>query len=261
MFSFSRKLPISEEERLWVENGFRRLEKMLGRWRMLAADVVLPTSEYFPDRYDGTADTAEPLFRRVCGYMQVDRTTIELEIFADETAELRKLLPYWRGDSAGCAGLYTHESPVDGDQPNEGIVVAVRSSQLQDPLALVATFAHELGHVILLGRRLMDPRVPDHEPMTDLLTVFLGLGIFTSSSAARFQQYQDDRQAGWSIQRLGYLPEAVYGYALARFAVERGEQKPKWIKHLSTNVRVYFDRSHAWITKQPGFIATPKPIG
>ena len=31
------------------------------------------------------------------------------------------------------------------------MVVALRSSQLDGPMALVATLAHELGHVILLG--------------------------------------------------------------------------------------------------------------
>jgi len=261
MFGFAPRLPITEQDRQWIEEGFRRLDKMLGRQRMLAAQVILPTPSFFPDRYDATPQTAETLFGRVCGYMQVDRRMVELEIFSDETAELRKLLPYWRGGTGGCAGLYTHDSPPDADAHHEGMVVAVRSSQLEDPLALVATFAHELGHAILLGRRLMDPRTADHEPMTDLLTVFLGLGIFTSTSAARFRQYQDERRAGWSMQTLGYLPEEVYGYALAKFAFERGEQKPAWEKHLSTNVQTYYDRSRRWLDRNPSFVPTPKPIG
>jgi hypothetical protein len=47
----------------------------------------------------------------------------------------------------------------------------------------------------------------------------------------------------------GYLPEEVYGYALAKFAVERREDKPQWAKHLSTDVRSYFKNSHAWLEK------------
>jgi len=97
--------------------------------------------------------------------------------------------------------------------------------------------------------------------MTDLLTVFLGLGIFTANSAGRFRQYHDDRRQGWSMQRLGYLPEEVYGYSLARFARERGEDKPEWTKHLSTNVRTYFKRSRAWLEKNTPKMITPKPIG
>jgi len=248
MFSFSPKLPVTEDDRLWVDDGFRRLEKMLGQRRMLEARVVLPTAEDFPDPYDGTPSAAEMLFCRACAYMQVDRSRIEFEVFPDETEELRKILPSWSGKAGQCAaGLFVHDGKDDGN--NKRMVVAIRSTQLKDPLALVATVAHELGHVILLGGRLMYPETPDHEPLTDLLTVFVGLGIFTANSAARFKQYQEERRIGWSMQRLGYLPEEVFGYALAKFAMERGEEKVRWAKHLTPNVRAYFKRSMAWLAK------------
>ncbi|HEY6305805.1 MAG TPA: hypothetical protein VI488_05010 [Candidatus Angelobacter sp.] len=259
MLGFSPKLPVTEEDRRWADEGFLRLEKLLGRRRMLEANQVLPDAEHFPDPYDKTPAAAEVLFERVCSYMRVDRSRIELEVFADETDELREILPYWRGGTGGCAGLYTHDAPGPGSDTTEngpreaaGMVVALRSSQLKDPLTLVATMAHELGHVILLGGGLMDPKTPDHEPMTDLLTVFLGLGIFTANSAGRFKQYQDERRQGWSMQRLGYLPEEVFGYALARFAHKREEEKPAWAAHLSTNVRSYYKRSRAWLQKNDG---------
>jgi hypothetical protein len=253
MLGFSAKLPVSDEDQQWVDDGFRRLEKLLGRQRMLQAKVVLPTAEDFPDPYDGTTAAAEALFCRVCGYMQVNRSSVELEVFADETEQLREILPHWRGDGATrAAGFFLHHAKGGDEEKRseqKSMVVAIRSTQLKDPLSLVATIAHELGHVILLGGGLMNPKTPDHEPMTDLLTVFSGLGIFTANSAARFKQFQEDRRIGWSMQRLGYIPEEVYGYALARFAAERGEQNSKWVKHLSTNVRAYFKKSRGCLRK------------
>ncbi len=263
MLGFSPKLPVRDEEQLWVDEGFRRLDKMLGHRRMIDAQVVLPTAEHFPDRYDKTPATVEKLFQRVCCYMQVDRSRIELEIFPDETEELRRMLPHWSGGNSNkCAGLFIEEQAESGDGPSDEkhMIVAIRSTQLKDPLSLVATVAHELGHVILLGGGRMNPGTPDHEAMTDLLTVFLGLGIFTANSAGRFTQFQDDKHQGWSMQRLGYLPEPVYGYALAKFAMERGENKPGWTKHLSTNVKSYFKSSRAWLTKHGPPIITSKPI-
>jgi hypothetical protein len=254
MLGFSAKLPISNEDRQWVDDGFERLGKLVGRRRMLEANVVLPTAEDFPDIYDGTSAAAEMLFCKVCAYMQVDRNSVELEIMPDETEQLRELLPHWRGDATKhAAGLYVHHEREKG-QEQEGLaercmLVAIRNTLLKDPLSLVATVAHELGHVILLGGHLLDPATTDQEPLTDLLTVFVGLGVFTANSAARFKQFQEDRHQGWTMQRLGYLPEEVYGYALARFASERGEHEPSWCKHLSTNVRTYFNRSFAWIKK------------
>ena len=133
--------------------------------------------------------------------------------------------------------VHALQERISEDVDDGRAVVAIRSSQFKDPLCLVATMAHELGHVILLGRGLMSPQTSDHEPMTDLLTVYLGFGVFNANAANRFKQFQDERRQGWSIQRLGYLTEEIFGYALAKFSVERGEGRVEWQRHLSTNVR------------------------
>ena len=195
--------------------------------------------------------------------MDVDRRSIKLEVFPDETEELRDLLPAWSAGGQGPAGVYLHahhRESKSGDV-DDRMVVAIRSSVMTDPMSLVATVAHELGHVILLGGELMTHDSEDHEPMTDLLTVFVGLGVFTANSAARFKQFQNDRKIGWSTQHLGYLSERVFGYALARFATERGEQAPDWARHLSPNVKSDFKNSKRWLERNPQYVAVVKPIG
>ena len=262
MFGFSPKLPITDDDRQWVDDGFKRLERLLGRRRMLEARAVEPTAEDFPDPYDKTPEAVEKLFTRVCSYMQVERGSVQLEIFQDETEELQAMLPSWRGDhKKRAAGLYMGADGQRKEAAEGGRLVAIRSTLLKDPLSLVATVAHELGHVILLGGELMSPDTPDHEPMTDLLTVFLGLGIFTANSAAQFKQFQEDRRIGWSMNRLGYLHQRVFGYSLARFATERGEHKPAWVRHLSPNVRADFKSSRRWLEENPDSVAMAKPIG
>jgi hypothetical protein len=254
MFGFKPKLPLSEEDRQWVDDGFYRLSRILGRNRMLEAEIILPDAEHFPDHYDKSDSAAEKMFLRIRDYMQVDPSLIDLEIFPDETQKLSELLPYWKGGHGGCAGIYFH--PED---ENKKMVVALWHSQMEDPISLVATIAHELGHVILLGGRLMERSIKDMEPMTDLLTVFLGFGIFNANCASRFLQWQDNSKQGWSMKQLGYLPEEVFSYALAKFAQERGERRPKWAAHLSTNVRSYFSNSAAWLESNEK--ASSRPIG
>jgi hypothetical protein len=261
MFGFSSKLPVSEEERQWVDEGFRRLEKLLGRRRMLEAQVILPTPEYFPDPYDKSPESAEMLFQRVCGYMGVDRRRIDMRLFSDGTDRLRSILPYSRGKGGGCAGFYRHDPNAAADHEGKSRMLVALRAELEDPLLLVGTMAHELGHVILLGGELISPETPDHEPLTDLLTVFLGFGVFNANSAGRFKQFQNETHYGWSMQRLGYLDEEVFGYALARFATQRGEEKAAWTKHLSTNVRAYYKRSLSWLAKNKFHVTTAKPIG
>ena len=45
MFFFSSKLSVSDEDRIWVDEGLQRLEKLPGRRRMLEARVVERTAE------------------------------------------------------------------------------------------------------------------------------------------------------------------------------------------------------------------------
>lgn len=242
MFGFKTKRPVTDVEGAWVDDGFDRLGRMLGTHRMLLVNVVLPTDEYFPDAFEKTEVGLRTLFRRVCDYMQVDPETLDLEVIPD-TSELIEMLPEYRTSSSDPAGLHFGKS--SGDRA----LVAVKQSQLKDPLSLVATLAHELCHVSLLDGGHMSREIEDMEPMTDLATVFLGMGVFTANSARRFVQFQEDRRQGWSMSRHGYLPEEIFGYALARFADRRNEVQPKWATYLNTNVSTYYRQSAAWLAK------------
>jgi hypothetical protein len=42
------------------------------------------------------------------------------------------------------------------------------------------------------------------------------------------------------------LSEKELGYALSRFAFERGERKPAWMPFLATNIASYMKRSADW---------------
>jgi hypothetical protein len=241
MFGLAPKLPVTEEERLWVDEGFRRLNRMLGSSRMKNATVVLPTDEFFPDPWDRSEAALNPLFHRVCQYMDVNPSEVELSIIPD-TSDLLEVLPAYRsGGDNHPAGL--HFAGTSEERP----LIAVRNSQMKDPLAVVATLAHELGHVILLDGGHLQRDDEDMEPLTDLVTVFLGLGVFTANASRNFRKFQDDRSEGWSMSRLGYLPETVFGYAMACFAKERGEDQPPWTKYLSTNLSAWFRQSAKWL--------------
>jgi hypothetical protein len=243
MFGLGKvKLPITEEERRWIDRSFLRLASLVGAQRMQDAVVMLPTSEHFPDRYDGSEEALEAMFRRVAERMEVDPRTIALEIFDDTTQTTRSLVPFWSGGSSGAGGIYGHDGLSRA-------VVAINSAQLENPMALVATLAHELGHVILLRPGLVSGDEPDMEPLNDLLTVFLGFGVFNANAVFQFQQYNSYDRQGWSALRLGYLSERQFGYALARFAIERQEWNHAWAKHLSTNVASYFKQSLAWLRR------------
>lgn len=207
---FSPKCPLDSYEKTWTEWRMRWLADQFGIERLLKAKVILPTEDFFPDSYNGTAEDAECLLELVSGYMGVDAQKIKLEVCLDAQ------LP-------GAAGHY---------ERGEQTFIRVAQSQLFDPMRLVATLAHELAHEILLGRGLLSADVADHEHVTDLLPVFLGVGVFAANATVHEDHGRHGGYSWWTMGKSGYLPSRVFGYAFALFAFMRGEENPGWASHL-----------------------------
>jgi len=142
----------------------------------------------------------------------------------------------------GTSGRYD----VEGQE-----IVAIEASNLHDPMALVATIAHELSHARLLGEGRLTGKEEDHEPVTDLTTVFFGLGIFNANCAFRFSQWSRAGRHGWNAATLGYLSEEMFGYALGLWTLVRDEENPAWVRHLRTNPRVYMKQTVRFLKANP----------
>ena len=127
-------------------------------------------------------------------------------------------------------------------------IVRIEASKLENPPAVVATAAHEVAHHILVDKRLPQDTL-ERECLTDLVPVFLGLGILTANAAFQFFKWQRAHASGWEASRQGYLSEEMYGYALACFAWMRGEENPVWTKHLTLNIRTYLKKSLKYLRR------------
>ena len=103
-----------------------------------------------------------------------------------------------------------------------------------DTDALVATFAHELGHYLMSTAHTAPPGGWElHELHTDLAAVYLGFGIFLANSARSFSQYQSAGEMGWSSRTQGYLSEGALVTAIAIFQRLAGRdpmEAAPWLK-------------------------------
>jgi hypothetical protein len=202
-------------EKVWVEARMTWLAQQLGSRRLLEAEVVAPTDEYFPGRYHGAEGDAQRIFSQLRKRMQIEPHRIGLEI-SDQLSTEEALGEYFAGEPA---------------------TIRVRPALLESPQSLIATLTHELCHEILLGGGLLHDNNDDLERLTDLLQVFLGLGIFGANDALHEQTVREGRFSWWSIGKRGYLPMRMYGYGMALFAWARDEASPEWIEHLRPDVR------------------------
>ena len=221
------ELPIDELTRNWIEARSSWIVSQFTSDSLRSKKVVVPTTEFLPASYDASKSDVERVLSVVCELMEIDSKELELCLYRDATAST--------------AGLY--ERIGDGHHR-----IWVETSVLRHPLRLVSTLAHELAHVHLIGGgRLKPEQFPDHEPLTDLLVVFFGLGVVCANEVLHEEHWKDGPYVGWYLSRKGYLTMQDYGYALALHAQFRKERQPAWRSHLRLDVRKYFDQSMRYL--------------
>jgi hypothetical protein len=247
MALFGSGCPVTDRERDWIQDNLAWLRGQFGDGP-LAAPVILPTSDWFPPPFAGTDDDVRTVVTRVAGYMGVlHQVRVEFSEEWDHAQFLSRLMP-GPSQTSGAAGLYSRA----GAEP----VITLDRSVTREPARLLAVVAHELGHVRLLAEgRVTTAERRDHEPLTDLATVYLGMGIFSANAAFDFSATAgfsgSTPVTGWRAQRLGYLTEQMFGYALACQAVLRGEGQPAWSRYLDTNPRGYLRQGLRYLGRTP----------
>ena len=244
MFGFFRKskkakCPIPEENRLWIEGAFKWLLKAFGKEDVISRKILRPTADDFPFEFDQSEADAYTLLPFIAGQMEVEPSKIELRFYDQTLAEF----------SSGAGKIFSQQAP--GEQYSAGtyntkkregrFIISIEATQLKDTENLIATLAHEIAHIKLIGEK----RIKENdEYLTDLVPVIYGLGIFNANSSFKFYANQDS----WGYNKQGYLSQQEWGYALALFAFIRNEaRKTAWINYLTPNIRSDFLKSEQFI--------------
>jgi hypothetical protein len=157
MLFFKPSLPIPEEEREWIDSSLLRLIKIFGHDPFVRRRTILPKPEFFPDRYTPSEEGLQALLNRVCGYMDVDSERVEFHVYSERDDSIQSHFSSWENSHSGAAGKYYHP-----DEPGQKLQIGLNMELLGEPMKLVATIAHELGHVILLGGGLLNTEDEDH---------------------------------------------------------------------------------------------------
>lgn len=250
MFRFSKikrpdTCPVPEEIRIWLESAFLLLLDFFDREKTLQKKVLIPHYNDFPIQYNGDEETSFRTLQIIATQMEIPFEAIHLEFYDDDVKEVSTGNIYGQGTFLGTRNNRSGPAGVYWGKDDSGkFIVSLVRSRFSQPENMVATLAHELAHIKLLG----EERMPHNdEKLTDLTTVLFGLGIFNANAA--FQTYTGIGYSGW--QSMGYLKQMEWGYALALFAHLRGEQTPSWTNHLNRTVKGDFIQGQNYIKRNP----------
>lgn len=225
--------PLDKELRKYFEHNFLWLMQEFPERKIEDHRILTPTTSDFPIEWNKSQENATEALKVICGNMQLDPNEIELDFYDNGLKEIDMgtsvIFMESDPDNPEAAGLYHHEK-VDGKYR-----ISLDKALLERPDSLIATIAHELSHVKLLGEKKLEQ---NDEMLTDFTTVFFGLGIFNANCAFQFYN-QIDR---WGHSNLGYLKIDEWAYALALFAFIRHEDEPEWKQFLSKTIKSDFEK-------------------
>ncbi|WP_042418751.1 hypothetical protein [Streptacidiphilus anmyonensis] len=218
------RCPVTETRREWTGKAMRWCVREFGL-DAARRPVAAPGAGFVPPGWSGSQEQVRALVGWVCGVMDVDPESFSVEFFRTPEGEPSR--------KRHAIGRYRR---VGGRN-----VVELDLREVGDPERLAGVVAHELGHKRLLGEPRRQRLPAEGEEMTDLVTVYLGMGIFTANGARRFAR----AARGWSalplgdltdemlsasthegLSTVGYLTETELGFALACLCRLRGESEP-----------------------------------
>lgn len=209
--------PLDTGVMTWTELRIRGLVERLGLDRVRRASVWRPDDPALTAPI-ATDQDLRRLFERLGAQMGVATGTMELTLY-DE-----------RNPAEWTAIEEATPSTSDGRT-----VVWVPLGLASDPSWIIATLVHELARAQLGTLPPARPDTREDGPVMDLLSVLLGLGVFTANTAAALEATDAHlRSRHWSrYQSRGeLLGSPLLGYALSVFAHLRGEESPDWAQSL-----------------------------
>jgi hypothetical protein len=106
--------------------------------------------------------------------------------------------------------------------------IRVAQQPLHDPQAVAATLAHALASTLLPPALRAERSEHENAWLTDLVSVFLGLGVIMANAALHEAADQEAHVRRRLLRRQGFLPARMVGYAMALFTWVRGEAQPPW---------------------------------
>jgi hypothetical protein len=244
MWPFKRKPFLDPETADWHIENFEWLVKCFAKSKALTrSQLILPKPGFFPNNGETGHALAEIIFEQIKQYALIDwpvklvqrapiRTKGSVEF---EVLKSRCILGTFRSN--------LHSIPE----------ISYAANLVEQPVSLVATLAHELGHYVIHGAPALPVCANDEiEFLTDLTAVYLGFGIFMANSAFGTQSWRDGLNDNKSVtlSRQGYLPEADLIFANALFVAVKGldpenarsSLKPRLIKQFDAALLDLEDR-------------------
>ncbi|MEM6817048.1 MAG: hypothetical protein AAF600_22090 [Bacteroidota bacterium] len=130
------KSPVTEEDRIWLDDALNWLVKELGEDHFMNIRTVTPTKDFYERTFDGTEENAKFILKRTKELMGLKKAKIKLHFFSDSPIEMND------------GTILTTPADIEGkwnsaagtfEQKEGKTVISIERQQLKNPISLIAT--------------------------------------------------------------------------------------------------------------------------
>ena len=209
--------------------------------------LVLPTGEFFPDKYDGSAASVAALMRRVQDHAGLRSLKVDLAIVSPE-GEAQTV-----NCKSGACGTGKIDIKLDRvTQRDDGsYTVALAAGEVRSPIMLTTGMVRAVACMFMTeldGYR--GVLADDREPLTDLAGVLLGFGVLLANGSYVYAK----GCSGVQVQSATKMPVDEITVGLGLFCRLFDVPERTAAKHLELTPSEHFDEGYAWASSNASVV-------
>jgi hypothetical protein len=202
--------------------------------------LILPTGEFFPDRFDGTPGSVAALMARVQDHAGLADLQVDLTLVTPE-GEAQKV----SCSSGACGGLGKIDTRLDRVARNDdgAYTVTLAAGEVKSPIVLTTTMVRAVATMFMTeADAYAGVPLPEREPLTDLAAVLLGFGVLMANGSYIYMK----GCSGVSVHSATKMPVDELTVALGLFCRLHDVPERAAAKHLEVTPAEHFDEGYAW---------------
>jgi hypothetical protein len=210
--------------------------------------LVLPTAEFFPDRFDGSPKSVAALMTRVQEHAGLADLQVDLNLVSPE-GETQKV----SCSSGACGGSGTIEAKLDrvARRDDGSYLVTVPAAEVMNPTVLTTGMIRAVAFMFMTEADAYAGTLDvDREPLTDLAAVMLGFGVLLANGAYLYMK----GCGGVKVHSATRMPVDEITVGLALFCKLFEVPDRTAARHLELTQGEHFDEAAAWASSNASVV-------
>src|SRR5262245_49136864 len=213
--------------------------------------LVLPTAEFFPDRFTGDAASVERLAARMQGYAGLDTPEIQARLVGEPAQASGASCGTGACNVPGCGPMESGgEKGPRIEKTTDGYLLRVPAEELPHSIVLTARLATSLGAIALVERHPRGAALAADPGQAELAATSLGFGVLLLEASYLYPK----SCGGPNVQRGTALATEELSALFALFLAREEHSLKAALQELGTTQRAVVKETSALVDECPGLV-------